>query len=74
MVEERITRIEMNLAHQERQIHDLSEMIVRQWQQIELLNRKLEMAQDKLSAIETSEKTDPLSVSEMAALEKPPHY
>ena len=74
MTEERITRIEMALAHQERQILDMSEMIAQQWKQIELLNRKLDMAQDKLATLEISDKAENLSVAEIAALEKPPHY
>ncbi len=74
MTEERIIRIEMILAHQERQIQDLSEMIALQWQQIALLGRQLEMAQDRLGSLGATDKTDTLSVAEMAALEKPPHY
>ncbi len=71
-------KIEMAMAHHEQQIHDLSEMINEQWQQIEMLKRQLDRAHDKLSAIESgateSAQDAGLSVSEIAARDKPPHY
>lgn len=76
MTQDRLDHIETALAHQERQIQDLSDMIGQQWKHIEILTQRLEAAQGKLSLLESldSDKTDALSVSDMAALEKPPHY
>lgn len=39
--EDRITELEMALAHQDQTINDLSEMINRQWKEIESLKREL---------------------------------
>lgn len=75
MNEDRFNAIETALAHQDQQIQDLNEVINRQWREIEALKRLLEKAEAKLSSI--SNEGDPhagLSVSEIAAMEKPPHY
>lgn len=78
MTDDKFEKIEMAIAHQDRQIQDLSEMINAQWQQIEFLKRKLELTQSKLSALEgasaDAEQESNLSVSEIAARDKPPHY
>lgn len=78
MTENRLTRIESLLAHQEKQIQDLSEMTAQQWIEIDRLKRSLSMTQKQLQDMESSAgqgKTDgAASVSELAALEKPPHY
>lgn len=76
MNDDRFNRIETALAHQDRQIQDLSEMIAVQWKAIERLTHRLDMAQSKLSSLETSADSEKnaLSVAELAALEKPPHY
>lgn len=77
-MDSKIEHIEITLAHQDRQIQDLSEMIAKQWAAIDRLTADLNRALAKLQAQESgagaSEGTDHLSVSEMAALEKPPHY
>lgn len=39
--EERVTELEMALAHQDQTISDLSEMINHQWKEIEKLRREL---------------------------------
>lgn len=78
MTDERITRIEMLLAHQEKQIEELSEMTARQWTEIERLKRQLDMAQKRLEDMESTAKDGKseigLSSIEVAALNKPPHY
>jgi SlyX protein len=74
---EKLDTIEMALAHQEQQITDLNEMMNRQWKEIEQLQAQLKKMQDKLNAAGSSDDRDPhsgLSVSEIAAMEKPPHY
>lgn len=71
-------KIEITLAHHEQQIADLSEMLNTQWQQIEALKRQLTMAQDKLKTLEAGASEAAaeagMSVAEMAARDKPPHY
>ena len=78
MTDKKFEKIEMVLAHQDRQIQDMSEMINVQWKQIEMLKRRLDMAQSKLSALESSAgdsaRDAELSVAEIAARDKPPHY
>lgn len=78
MTDSKFEKIEMALAHQDLQIQDMSEMINAQWKQIEMLKRQLDMAQSKLSALESSAGDSAqeagLSVSEIAARDKPPHY
>ena len=78
MTDSKFEKIEMALAHQDLQIQDMSEMINAQWKQIEMLKRQLDMAQSKLSALESSAgdslQEAGLSVSEIAARDKPPHY
>ena len=77
-MDRKIEQIEITLAHQDRQIQDLSEMIAKQWVEIDRLRLELDRALAKLQAQESGatagEGTDHLSVAEMAALEKPPHY
>ena len=78
MTDQKFEDIETALAHHDQQLQDLSEMINAQWQQIETLKRQLDMTQSKLSAIEatTGEVSQEagLSVADIAARDKPPHY
>ena len=78
MTDETINGIETTLAHHEQQIEDLSEMIRLQWKEIDLLKRRLDNTQNLLSDLQSNpsdaEPGEPLSVTEIAAAEKPPHY
>lgn len=76
MSDQRLNTIETALAHQDRQIQDLNEMVSAQWRAIDLLQKRLDLALGKLSALETAvpDQDRDLSVAEIAALEKPPHY
>jgi SlyX protein len=73
---ERLNDIETQLAHQDRQIADLSDIVLRQGREIETLQAKLRLAEERLSdvsqSLETSEQS--LSATEIAARDKPPHY
>jgi SlyX protein len=75
---DRINRIEIALAHQAKQIEDLSDMVYRQGQNIEALKRQLAMTKQQLADMESSSKDAKseigLSGIEIAALNKPPHY
>ncbi len=78
MSENSLHKIEELLAHQEQQINDLSEIVTRQWEQIDALKKRLGAMQDKIEAIEDAAKEGgqdgKLSVSQVAARDKPPHY
>ncbi len=76
MTEERLARIETALAHQEQQIADLSEMLDVYRREIDVLKRRLEIANSKLADLEIAgqEGQKSLSVTEQAARDKPPHY
>lgn len=76
MVEEKINELEAMVAHQDVQIQDLSEIVTKQWSEIEALKRQLNHTFDKIKSMEDSigQGSSAKSVSEMAASEKPPHY
>ncbi len=66
-MQERITDIEIQLAHLEQSLQELSDTMYRQQQDIDRLERKFEVLQQRLeSAGETGASPD--------AVEKPPHY
>ncbi len=75
---DRINLIEIALAHQAKQIEDLSEMTYAQGKKIASLERQLAMTKQQLSDIESGAKDAKseigLSGIEIAALNKPPHY
>jgi SlyX protein len=77
MSEDRLTKIETLLAHQDQQIQDLSEVLNLQRKEIDALKVRLERTQKKLIEVEAGagageEKS--LSVTEQALRDKPPHY
>ena len=77
MDDARLIKIETLLGHQDRQIQDLSDMIDIQRKEIDLLRRRLDKTQAKLVDLQAggldADET-PLSPSEQAARDKPPHY
>lgn len=78
MTDDRLNRIEIALAHQAKQIEDLSDMTFQQGKEIARLKRQLDMTKQQLSDIESGAKDAKseigLSGIEIAALNKPPHY
>lgn len=77
MTGERLDSIEIALAHAEQQIADLSEMVNVQRREIEALKRYLDLATSRLSELEDAQSSGEragLSVAEIAARDKPPHY
>lgn len=65
---ERLVIIEQMIAHQDQQIHDLSDMVNRQWHEIDRLKRNLSQTEQRLESLESTPKDDELSH------EIPPHY
>lgn len=78
MSDDKITLLEITLAHQESQIQDLHEMIHKQWKEIDILKLRLDKAQRQIVELNTTssdtDPAEPMSVAEIAAAEKPPHY
>lgn len=77
MSEDRITELEITIAHHEQQIQDLSDIVTDQWKQIELLNKRLNKALSKIDQMQNDGNDNAdggLSSIEKAALEIPPHY
>ena len=76
--DDRLNRIEMLLAHQEKQIEELSEMTSQQWDIIDVLKRRLDGAMTQIRDMElagqSSKGDGATSIAALAAAEKPPHY
>lgn len=76
----RITAMEEKLAHLEKMCEELSDLANEQGTMIGYLKAKLNVAHSKLEALEqdvhsqSGENDQGLSVSEIAARDKPPHY
>lgn len=66
-MDDRISNLEMLVAEQDKTIEEMSDVIARQWVEIETLQRKLEMFEKRFSALEEQ------SVPE-TPITKPPHY
>lgn len=77
MEQDRIEKLEIMIAHQERQIQDLSDMLALQGKEIDALKARLTNTQEKLRDLARNglrDEREGLSVAEQAALDKPPHY
>jgi len=70
--------IEETLSHQERQIQDLSDMVARQWREIDQLKKTLLTLEKRMISFTQDARevraTEDLSVAEQALRDKPPHY
>lgn len=67
MDEERLTRIEERLAHQEHAAGELSDVLHRQQAEIERLTMLIRQLAERLEALREAAPGNPLD-------EKPPHY
>lgn len=67
MEDKRLTDLELKFMEQEHALSELSDIVNRQWQEIEALKRKLLQANDRIVTLE-----DALPSS--TDREKPPHY
>lgn len=65
--EKRIADLEIRLSHQEQTIEDLNETVTRQWEEIDMLKRKLGWLDERMRDVET-ETAKPGKES------PPPHY
>lgn len=77
MSTDKLTHLEELITHQEKQIHDLSDVVVQQGKDIDLLKKHILHLKDKIDAAEQGGGNNPeagLNATEIAALNKPPHY
>lgn len=76
MNENTILNLQEALAHQDQEITDLNDVIINQGKEIDLLKAALKKLNHKIEALENNNGSDqtPLSTSEQAAQNKPPHY
>ncbi len=65
-LEQRIEDLEIRMAHQDKIIADLNDVITDQWKKTEQLQRQLQRLGEELEAMDTGEGP--------AANQKPPHY
>ena len=64
MDNQRMEELEIRLAHQERMITDLNEVITAQWKKIEALERRLQRLDEEVQALDGGD----------VPITKPPHY
>jgi SlyX protein len=64
-IERRIDELEMRLAHQEKTIAELNDVITAQWKKMEALERQLRRFGEDLQAMDSVD---------APANQKPPHY
>ena len=67
MEDKRLTDLELKFMEQEHALAELSDIVNRQWQEIEALKRKLLQANDRIVTLEDALPSTP-------GHEKPPHY
>lgn len=63
--DQRIDELEMRIAHQEKTISDLNDVITAQWKRIERLERQLQRLDEEVQSLDSRE---------APANQKPPHY
>lgn len=62
--DQRLTTLEMAVTHQEQTIHELSDVITRQWEAIDALKRDLSRLEATKADVDPEEEAD----------RRPPHY
>ena len=65
-LEMRVTELEIRMAHQDKTIGELNDVITAQWKKLEMLERQLRHLGEELEAVGSGEGP--------AANQKPPHY
>ena len=63
-ISDRIEALETRLAHQEKTIGDLSDVVTSQWRKIEMLERQLRHLNEEMQSMDAS----------TVPVDKPPHY
>lgn len=77
-IDQKLADLEALSAHQDKQIHELNDVVTKQWNEIDALKKYMQMTKSKLAELENSmserNQTDPMSSIDEAAANKPPHY
>lgn len=74
-IDEKLAEIQEFLAHQDRQIQDLNEVVTAQAKEIDTLKKYIKIKFDKIeNNLQGINEENHKSVSEEAAANKPPHY
>lgn len=70
--------IEIMIAHQDQQIQELNDVVIAQGREIDALKKYLKDQKSKIEALENNigelGSNEPMSATDEAALNKPPHY
>ena len=75
--DERVTNLEMGIAHLEQKFEELNDAVLSQSKVIDALRAKLKITENKLEELEYQTQegdSKGLSPTEIAARDKPPHY
>jgi SlyX protein len=64
--EKRIDELEIRMAHQDKSIGDLNDVITAQWKKLEMLERQMRRLGEEMEAMDGGDGP--------AANQKPPHY
>jgi uncharacterized coiled-coil protein SlyX len=67
MSDQRLNDLEIRFMEQDQKLAELSDMVSRQWDEIEALKRQLHRAKDRIISLEDA-------LPDTNAIEKPPHY
>ncbi len=73
-----INNLQMMIAHQDKQIQELNDVVIAQGKEIDALKKHIQMTKSKLAEIENNigdlgQDTN-MSIIDEAAANKPPHY
>jgi uncharacterized coiled-coil protein SlyX len=73
-----INDLEVMIAHQEKQINELNDVVITQGREIEALKKYVQLTKSKIQELESNISElgsgEHTSVSDEAAANKPPHY
>lgn len=73
-----INDLESLIAHQDKQIQELNDVVTKQWQEIDALKKYMQMTKSKIQELENNigelGAGETISISDEAAANKPPHY
>lgn len=67
MTDRRLNDLELKFMEQEQSLNDLSDIVNKQWEEIEKLRRQLSRTGDRIESLEES-------LPDSTPVEKPPHY
>ena len=73
-----INALEALIAHQDKQIQELNDVVTKQWEEIDALKKYMQLTKSKIQELENNigelGQGEAMSVTDEAAANKPPHY